>query len=701
MTKMEMGGNTATGSSNNDKDASACSPSVAPGGVGDADEKSHTFRKRRLSLSRHHLEPEMSSKDATVSAAPTAALADENSSEIEVPPLPVVTTNTAVDNAERPDTGNTTCNDEDADADQKAHTFRKRRLSLTLNAPSLEEKSIELDEEDAETTPSGETEGTGVKRPRRASDASAASLASSTTGNQRGGLKVRTVHAGEIIHQLSEGPPSPALGHTASASMGNCESPNNKPHVLYRLSRPPSSTTLLSLPLIEDHNQDSRDGASPQPKWKKRITRKHDEDERKLPFPRDVVGTYSCHGVEPVYDSDYARNLDEDEVDDDELLRGPDSWTEDISGAQAKQFPTPNVGKPYLTGATNLRAKEPKPSTAAKINQDRGGVAFPYGNCTRTALFAAYDGELCNCSFNGKMNFSDLSHFISHLRSDSLTLGHGQGGELVSQFALHEVQSKLEKRPDFQSNLAQAFKDTFLAVDEALQHEPLIQPLYAGTTACVALLRENVLTVANAGDSRAVLARRKKSHSNDDDSVAYQAIDLTVDQNPDLPEERQRIESMGGFVSPPPEPGLSARVWLDESFSQIGLAMARSIGDHAVARVGVIAEPVVTTHTVDPDDEFLIIATDGVWEFLSSETAVAIVGANLSRGATKATQALIEAAAARWHDEEGDYRDDITALVVRLPELWKQDRLACSGDGTVAASSGSGPAQPSSSPSAS
>lgn len=230
----------------------------------------------------------------------------------------------------------------------------------------------------------------------------------------------------------------------------------------------------------------------------------------------------------------------------------------------------------------------------------------------------------------------------------------------------------MEKRPEFNSNLEEAFKQTFLQVDQALQEEPLIDPLYAGTTACVALLRENTLTVANAGDSRAVIARKvKDNRSGDEDVIQYQAIDLTVDQNPDLPEERKRIESMGGFVSPPPEPGLSARVWLDEGFSQIGLAMARSIGDHAVAQVGVIAEPVVTSHQVSPQDDFLIIATDGVWEFLSSEAAVEIVGANLSRGATKATQALIEAAAARWHDEEGDYRDDITALVVRLPELWK------------------------------
>lgn len=260
--------------------------------------------------------------------------------------------------------------------------------------------------------------------------------------------------------------------------------------------------------------------------------------------------------------------------------------------------------------------------------------------------------------------------------------GHGQGGELVSQFALHEIQSRLEKHAQFNTNLEKAFIDTFLAVDEALQEEPLIEPLYAGTTACVALLRENTLTVANAGDSRAVIAR-KMDKVNGGDGVSsgglvhsYKAIDLTVDQNPDLPDERKRIENMGGFVSPPPEPGLSARVWLDEGFSQIGLAMARSIGDHAVAQVGVIAEPIVTTHTVENEDEFLIIATDGVWEFLSSEEAVEIVGANLPRGATKATQALIEAAAARWHDEEGDYRDDITALVIRLQELFKDQSIS-------------------------
>lgn len=127
--------------------------------------------------------------------------------------------------------------------------------------------------------------------------------------------------------------------------------------------------------------------------------------------------------------------------------------------------------------------------------------------------------------------------------------------------------------------------------------------------------------------------------------------------------------------------------------------MARSIGDHAVKGVGVIAEPVVTMHDLcEEEDEFMILATDGVWEFISSEDAVEIVarhlynrggdggnneegdgnndgcgigaGAATDGGASIACEALIKAASEKWHEHEGDYRDDITAIVIRLKDLW-------------------------------
>lgn len=104
--------------------------------------------------------------------------------------------------------------------------------------------------------------------------------------------------------------------------------------------------------------------------------------------------------------------------------------------------------------------------------------------------------------------------------------------------------------------------------------------------------------------------------------------------------------------------------------------MARSLGDHAVKPVGVVADPVVTSYDLTEEDEFMIIATDGVWEFVSSEEAIAIVAGHLDagEGASRACQCLIEAAAAKWHDFEGDYRDDITALVVTFGKIWQNSQ---------------------------
>eukprot|EP00611_Tribonema_gayanum_P027397 TRINITY_DN6756_c0_g1_i1.p1 TRINITY_DN6756_c0_g1~~TRINITY_DN6756_c0_g1_i1.p1 ORF type:complete len:471 (+),score=133.79 TRINITY_DN6756_c0_g1_i1:2160-3572(+) len=293
-----------------------------------------------------------------------------------------------------------------------------------------------------------------------------------------------------------------------------------------------------------------------------------------LPFAETLIGTYSCHGVEPSYS-------EEDGI-------------------------------------------------AAKINQDRGCVVFPFASNPKQAVFAVFDG-------------------------------HGEHGDVISHYAMHELQSRLEVHPALVSDPALAFKETFIAVDRALAKTHGAEATFSGTTAVCVLMREDHLWIANAGDSRAVLAQHRAG------AAGYTAKDLSIDQNPNSPAEQQRIEAAGGFVSPPPEPGLSARVWLDREMTQIGLAMARSIGDHAVKGIGVIAEPEVTEHFLGPDDQFLILASDGVWEFISSQEAVEKIAANLDKGCMQATQALIEMAAQRWREVEGDYRDDSTIVLIRVP----------------------------------
>lgn len=521
-----------------------------------------------------------------------------------------------------------------SEADEKARTFRGRRLSQTTMTSSSSFGNTSNSTNAQEVAPDPLPDARNKKR-RFSQDSSICSTGSVNSestnpttsmpappmpsgGNKPARFVSRTLHAGELLPANGMPPPSPAVNSdnvlyhqnplpplsnlftqqlqasTVGAALGLDDSPdanNNSQHSLYR----PSSQI--------------------QPRWKRRKTLCHQTEQEKFPFSSDIVGTYSCHGVEPVYDSEYEED-------------------EDDSG-------------------NALQSGGPQVSITAKINQDRGGVAFPYGNHPKTAIFAVYDG-------------------------------HGHGGELVSQYALYEIQRRLEKHPKFRTNLPTALKETFVAVDDALKSEPLIDPLFAGTTACVAIYQNSTLVLANAGDSRAVCARRMKreacSSGQNEAEYEYIACDLTQDQNPDVPAEMERILEMGGYVSMPPSPGLSARVWLDQHHTQIGLAMARSIGDHAIAEAGVIAEPVVTCYEVTPDDEFLILASDGVWEFISSTQAVNIIADNLSRGSMKACQALIEAAAARWHEEEGAYRDDITAIVIQLQHVWTKSPETISTD---------------------
>lgn len=111
--------------------------------------------------------------------------------------------------------------------------------------------------------------------------------------------------------------------------------------------------------------------------------------------------------------------------------------------------------------------------------------------------------------------------------------------------------------------------------------------------------------------------------------------------------------------------GLGASVWLpDES---AGLSMSRSIGDKAFHKVGVTAEADVVEYELGHFDEVLVIATDGIWEMMSSEEAISLVGGY--KHATEACVALIQEANKKWREAEGSYRDDVTAIVVYLRGL--------------------------------
>jgi len=107
--------------------------------------------------------------------------------------------------------------------------------------------------------------------------------------------------------------------------------------------------------------------------------------------------------------------------------------------------------------------------------------------------------------------------------------------------------------------------------------------------------------------------------------------------------------------------------------------MSRSLGDGECKRYGVIPDPEIKQFELRPPeilvpesdgDLFVIVASDGVWEFISSQEACEIVAPH--ENAHRACAALVQQAAQRWKENEGNYRDDITAIVVVLPFLQPQ-----------------------------
>ena len=131
----------------------------------------------------------------------------------------------------------------------------------------------------------------------------------------------------------------------------------------------------------------------------------------------------------------------------------------------------------------------------------------------------------------------------------------------------------LEKSPLIKEDPPAALLDAFVKTHAALMipSENTIQCMTSGTTCVAVYFKELDFWTAHVGDSKAVLAT-------DIGEEIPKAVPLTKDHKPDDPEEMKRIIEWGGFVSPSPEPGISARVWLDQQCTMIGLAMSRSIG---------------------------------------------------------------------------------------------------------------------------
>ncbi|KAF9049616.1 PP2C-domain-containing protein [Hymenopellis radicata] len=191
----------------------------------------------------------------------------------------------------------------------------------------------------------------------------------------------------------------------------------------------------------------------------------------------------------------------------------------------------------------------------------------------------------------------------------------GHGGGTVAKFAGQNVHKRLVNEESYkEKNYEEALKRAFLGTDEDMLANPKHSRDPSGCTAVAALVTKDKIYVANAGDSRSVL------------SVKGEVKPLSFDHKPTNEGERLRITGAGGYIE----------------YGRVNgnLALSRALGDFEFKKSYnlppekqvITADPDVTCHARDDEDEFLVIACDGIWDCLSSQQVVNFVRYQVSEG---------------------------------------------------------------------
>ncbi|CAA7261515.1 unnamed protein product [Cyclocybe aegerita] len=192
----------------------------------------------------------------------------------------------------------------------------------------------------------------------------------------------------------------------------------------------------------------------------------------------------------------------------------------------------------------------------------------------------------------------------------------GHGGSTVARFAGQNVHKRLVQEESYkEANFETALKRAFLGTDEDLLANPAHTRDPSGCTAVAALITsDNKIYVANAGDSRSVVG------------IKGEVKPLSFDHKPTGETERARISGAGGYIE----------------YGRVNgnLALSRALGDFEFkknyglppeAQI-ITANPDVTCHEITEEDEFLVLACDGIWDCLSSQQVVDFVRHQVSEG---------------------------------------------------------------------
>jgi len=214
----------------------------------------------------------------------------------------------------------------------------------------------------------------------------------------------------------------------------------------------------------------------------------------------------------------------------------------------------------------------------------------------------------------------------------------GHGGKEVARYVADHLIEELKRNPAYQSrDYKKALEETFLRMDDLLNTDDGKRELskiknggdgsdykpqwqqesFAGCTANVALLVDcKTLYVANAGDSRTVLSRDGK------------ALELSLDHKPENPIEKERVQKAGGFIS---EGRINGNLNLSRAIGDLEYKKNADLKPHEQL---ISAYPDVTITELTPEDEFILMGCDGIWETKSNQELVELCRSKIQKKET-------------------------------------------------------------------
>ncbi|XP_050216601.1 protein phosphatase 2C and cyclic nucleotide-binding/kinase domain-containing protein [Mercurialis annua] len=339
-------------------------------------------------------------------------------------------------------------------------------------------------------------------------------------------------------------------------------------------------------------------------------------------------------------DEIYQLNLNPDQLGITRLSRVSSQFLPP-DGLRTVEVPSAN----YQLRYSYLSQRGYYPDALDKANQDSFCIHTPFGTSKNDHFFGVFDG-------------------------------HGEFGAQCSQFVKRKLCENLLRNSKFQLDAVEACHSAFLTTNIQL-HADNLDDSMSGTTAITVLVRGRTIYVANCGDSRALIAERKGDKE-------IMAIDLSIDQTPFRDDELERVKACGarvltldqieGLKNPDvqcwgteegDDDGDPPRLWVSSGMYP-GTAFTRSIGDSIAETIGVVANPEIAVFELTPDHPFFVLASDGVFEFLSSQAVVEMVAKY--KDPRDACAAIVAESYRLWLQYE-TRTDDITVIVVHVDGL--------------------------------